>query len=91
MDGERCEVHFSGRVQGVGFRHTTKCLATRFAVTGVVRNLADGRVELVVEGTKREVAAFLQELQREMHGYIDDSTTVRACYQGAFDSFDIAY
>ena len=42
--------HFSGHVQGVGFRYTVQDLAADFDVRGYVRNLPDGRVELVVEG-----------------------------------------
>ena len=44
-------VLFSGRVQGVGFRWTVEKLARRMPVTGFVRNLSDGRVELVASGT----------------------------------------
>src|SRR5439155_885059 len=41
-------VHYSGRVQGVGFRYTAQGLAADYAVAGYVRNLANGDVELVV-------------------------------------------
>ena len=49
-------MYFSGHVQGVGFRYTTRSVASRFAVTGYVRNLPDGRVELVAEGGSGLVA-----------------------------------
>jgi acylphosphatase len=58
-------VYYEGRVQGVGFRFTTKQLARGFEVTGWVRNLADGRVELCAVGEPVEVAAFLRELEEE--------------------------
>lgn len=58
------QVIYSGRVQGVGFRYTTKQLATGFDVSGWVKNLADGRVELlVVAHDLEELDAFLTELQ----------------------------
>lgn len=49
---------YSGRVQGVGFRYTTKNTAMGYEVTGMVRNLADGRVELIAEGAREELEAF---------------------------------
>ena len=58
MPRERRRVVFSGRVQGVGFRFTCQSLARGFDVAGYVRNLADGRVELVAEG---EPSARLSE------------------------------
>ncbi len=63
-------VHFSGRVQGVGFRYQTLQVARGFDVTGFVRNLPDGRVVLEAEGNEAEVGAFIAALQEEMNGYI---------------------
>lgn len=57
------QVFYEGRVQGVGFRYTTKQIAMGFDVTGWVRNLTDGRVELQVEGEDEDVAEFLEELE----------------------------
>ncbi len=67
---ERRRVHFSGRVQGVGFRFTCQSLARDFEVAGFVRNLDDGRVELVAEGDRQEVDNFLTAILREMGSYI---------------------
>jgi len=50
---------FHGRVQGVGFRYTTLRLAGRFRVTGSVRNLPAGTVELVAQGESDELSRFL--------------------------------
>jgi len=54
----RLQVYFSGHVQGVGFRYTVQRLALGFDVTGWVKNLSDGRVELMAEGEREELEAF---------------------------------
>ncbi|CAN5210965.1 acylphosphatase [soil metagenome] len=59
------QVFYEGRVQGVGFRYTTKQIAMGFDVAGWVRNLPDGRVELQVAGEDDEVAAFLKEIEED--------------------------
>jgi acylphosphatase len=59
-------VLFEGRVQGVGFRYTTAALAKGFDVIGTVRNLADGRVELHVQGDPDEVDDFLQAIRESV-------------------------
>jgi len=51
-------VLYSGHVQGVGFRYTVKTVAYGFEISGTVRNLSDGRVELTTEGCKEELEAF---------------------------------
>ena len=54
---KRAQVFYSGRVQGVGFRYSAREVACGCEVTGFVRNLPDGRVELVVEGEEAEIKA----------------------------------
>jgi acylphosphatase len=56
-------VHYTGRVQGVGFRATAVRIARGYPVTGRVRNLADGRVELLVEGSEEDVKKFLEAVR----------------------------
>jgi acylphosphatase len=57
------QVFYEGRVQGVGFRYTVKQIAMGFDVTGWVKNLDDGRVELQVGGEEEEVQAFLKAIR----------------------------
>lgn len=75
-------VYFSGHVQGVGFRYTTLQVAKEFEVAGRVGNQPDGRVLLEVEGTPREVTAFISAVEERMHGYIrrvERSSAKRPC------------
>jgi len=58
MKRSRMHIFYSGSVQGVGFRYTVKTVAAGFEVVGIVRNLIDGRVELVAEGSREELEAF---------------------------------
>ena len=51
MDRIAKHIIFKGQVQGVGFRYTTHRVAGRYDVTGFVRNLPDGTVEMLVQGT----------------------------------------
>jgi acylphosphatase len=64
-------VHYSGDVQGVGFRAKVVAIARRHLVRGWVKNLPDGRVALFVDGTPEAVASFLAEVRNQMRGFID--------------------
>lgn len=63
VNRKQMHIFYTGNVQGVGFRYTVKTVATGFEVTGTVRNLADGRVELVAQGQKEELEAFRQGIR----------------------------
>jgi acylphosphatase len=53
----------SGRVQGVGFRYFARRMATRLGISGWVRNLPDGAVEVVADGSPDALARFQEELR----------------------------
>lgn len=59
---DKLEVLFSGRVQGVGFRYTTFELSRKYPITGFVKNLPDGKVQLIISGKKEELQSFLQDI-----------------------------
>lgn len=68
---KRVEVYYAGRVQGVGFRFTTREIAKGFEVAGHVSNLDDGRVELIAEGEEEELQEFLKAIRAsELGDYI---------------------
>jgi acylphosphatase len=72
MPLERRRVLYSGRVQGVGFRATCQWLAGGFDVVGYVRNLPDGRVELLAQGDAAEIDRYLVAISGEMATFIRD-------------------
>ncbi|MEO8426974.1 MAG: acylphosphatase [Verrucomicrobiota bacterium] len=90
MSRFRVHVFYAGRVQGVGFRYTVKSLVTGFEVTGTIRNLSDGRVELIAEGAKEELEAFQQGIQESGLGsLIDDEHACWSEARGDFCGFEI--
>jgi acylphosphatase len=86
----RMTVLYSGHVQGVGFRYTAKTVATGFDVTGTIRNLSDGRVELVAEGKRAELEAFRTALHDAgLAGFIRDEKVNWADAKNEFRGFEI--
>lgn len=63
MKRSRMHIFYSGNVQGVGFRYSVKTVAAGFEVVGIVRNLMDGRVELIGEGPREELEAFQKAIR----------------------------
>lgn len=83
-------VFYSGRVQGVGFRYTAKTTAMGFELTGVVRNLPDGRVELIAEGERGELEAFVEAIRDSgLGGFIRDEQVQWQRATGEFRGFEI--
>jgi acylphosphatase len=83
-------VYYSGRVQGVGFRYTTESLANNFTIGGYVKNLPNGDVEVVAEGTADQVDAFLDAISRRMEHYIKHATVTDVPTAG-YGDFSIRY
>ena len=63
---------FSGRVQGVGFRYQSAYYARRLGLTGWVRNLSDGRVEMEVQGSDVSTREMLARIQQQRWIYVAD-------------------
>jgi acylphosphatase len=86
----RMQIFYSGRVQGVGFRYTVKTVVSGFEVAGIVRNLADGRVELVAEGTRDELNAFQQAIRESgLESFIDNEEVIWGEPANNFRGFEI--
>ena len=83
-------VFYSGSVQGVGFRYTAKSVASGFEVTGTVRNLRDGGVELIAEGERGELEAFRGAIRDAgLAGLIRDETVTWSDAQNEMQGFEI--
>jgi acylphosphatase len=64
---------FVGHVQGVGFRFTAYRVASRHRLTGFVRNLPDGTVEMLAQGSADDIEECIQDIQDSFGGYIRDT------------------
>ena len=89
MTRERRLVLYSGMVQGVGFRWSTVRALQGRPVTGSVRNLRDGRVELVVEGESGALDDALRAVREQLGDYIRDEALEVASPTGEFAGFEV--
>jgi acylphosphatase len=83
--------YFSGHVQGVGFRYTVKNIALCHDVRGYVRNLSDGRVELVMEGPDQEMDELVNQVCDRMSDYVKKVDTNLFPATGEFSQFCIRH
>ena len=91
-DVECLHAIFHGDVQGVGFRYTTRRIASTFPeLTGMVRNLSDGTVELIAEGSRQDLDALLTAISAKMQSYITtiETTYISSCRR--FSAFQIGF
>jgi acylphosphatase len=86
----RMQIFYSGRVQGVGFRYTVKQVVSGFEATGIVRNLPDGRVELVAEGRREELNAFREAIRESgLESFIQNEEVIWGEPANSFRGFEI--
>ncbi len=88
---QRRTVYFSGRVQGVGFRYTARNIAQQYNVAGYVRNLADGRVELVLEGADEDMDCVVEAIRDRLDPFIGKMDVNLLPATGDLGMFQIRY
>ena len=89
---KRLHVSWIGQVQGVGFRYTAETAARALKLTGWVRNLPDGRVEAMCEGSEGQLKRFLEEVRTgPMQRYIQRVQTSWSEATGEFRDFEIRF
>jgi acylphosphatase len=88
----RVRVFVGGRVQGVAYRFFAEKYAGRMAITGWARNLPDGRVEVLAEGSGLNIEAFLERLREGPRlARVDSFTVQREGSTGEFSDFQVAF
>jgi acylphosphatase len=88
---KQVHVYYTGKVQGVGFRFTTQDLAKGLGVSGWVRNLGDGRVEVTAEAEEEVLTDFLARITQYFSCYIQDADIRWQPASGEFKDFGIAF
>jgi acylphosphatase len=88
----RLRIFYSGHVQGVGFRYTARTVAAGFEISGIVRNLSDGRVEFIAEGAREELEAFRAAIRDAgLEHFIHDENVTWSAAQNEFRGFEIVH
>ncbi len=87
----RLHIYFSGRVQGVGFRYTCVQQSRHHAVTGWVKNLDNGSVEMIVEGESSELEAYVKSVSEATHGRVADVQTTKSVATGEFSCMSVVH
>ena len=86
---KRLHIFYSGSVQGVGFRFAAERLAVSVELTGWIKNLSDGRVEVVCEGEMEVLMSFLENLKDSFGPRIWQADVRYEEATGEFKDFDI--
>ena len=89
---KRIHVYYSGNVQGVGFRFTAVRVAKAFEVTGWVKNLRDGRVEVMAEAEAEKLERFLDEIKAgPLKYYIRNADVNWQEFKDEFGAFEVKF
>ena len=89
---KRIHIFVTGRVQGVFFRQSTRVMAIKNNVNGWVRNLGDGRVEIVAEGQESNIDALADWCKTgPANSRVDEFELVDEDFTGEFENFEVRY
>ncbi len=80
---------FIGQVQGVGFRFTVLSTANRYQLTGLVRNLTNGTVEMIAQGPPDDIADCIRDIKESFSGYVRETKIKEVAFDPRYESFKI--
>ena len=82
---------FTGRVQGIGFRFTALNIANRYQMTGFVRNLPNGTVEMVAQGNADDISDCIRDINESFTDYITDTKIEDTAFNPQHKTFRITF
>ena len=86
---KQLHLYYSGRVQGIGFRYTVQDIANQQKVYGWVKNLSDGRVEVLAEAEKDALAIFIEQISQHFSQHIKEVNSIWQPASGQFRDFQV--
>lgn len=91
MNDTARHIIFSGYVQGIGFRFTTHRIANRYGLTGFVRNLPDGNVEMLAQGKADDIDNCIRDIEETFTGYIREKKIEQISANPQYKEFRITF
>jgi len=88
---QQIHAYYTGRVQGIGFRFTAENVAQQMGVNGWVKNLRDGRVEIIAEAQEETLRKFLEKLSKDFAQYIQDVEVEWGAPSENFNGFGVEF
>jgi acylphosphatase len=84
-------IYYIGTVQGVGFRFTAREVAAETGVAGWIKNLPDGKVEIMAEAEEDKLNDFLKKIDGYFSRYIHDKETAWSEAKGELKGFEVRF
>lgn len=82
---------FVGRVQGIGFRFTAMNIASRYQLTGMVRNASDGTVEMIAQGRAEDIDDCIRDIEESFAGYLKETKITDTTFEPQYENFKITF
>jgi len=88
---KQLHLYYSGKVQGIGFRYAVQDIASGLKICGWVKNLIDGRVEVLAQAEEDTLGGFLEQVNRNFSRYIEEVNVEWQPASGEFRDFQVQF